>query len=211
MFGCLAAGRLVQTNLQQVDANKYVFVLPDAKSIHHVVVFLTGAQAFQPGLAATVHFGWPGADGVIGWQYLGFLANDKPSAVFKVSAYKAAIALEESTMVDGAIAAHIGIAIETVATVQRAAELAAAANAQSLIKRSAAQDADGPAAAAAAAAIARDPSAMVRRIVDHFYNYIVSYLRGPESEALARLVQAWYQSIETRIRTDPDFWKRESV
>ena len=58
MFGCIVAGRLVQTNMQQVDASKYLFELTDPSSINHLVVFLTGLQAFPPGYAATVHFLW---------------------------------------------------------------------------------------------------------------------------------------------------------
>ncbi|KAI9338973.1 hypothetical protein DFJ73DRAFT_847324 [Zopfochytrium polystomum] len=85
MFGCIVAGRLVQTNLQQVDATKYVFELPDARSINHIVVFMTGVQPFPDGYAATVHFLWPNANAPPTWQLLGLISNDKPSAVFKLN------------------------------------------------------------------------------------------------------------------------------
>ena len=57
----------VQTNLQQVDVNKYVFELTDAQAINHIVVFLLGTIPFQPGFGATVHLLWPNKE----WQFLG--------------------------------------------------------------------------------------------------------------------------------------------
>ncbi|KAF9093011.1 hypothetical protein BGX29_010139 [Mortierella sp. GBA35] len=80
MFGCIVAGRLVQTNLQQVDVNKFTFQLDDAESINHIVVFLLGNLPFQPGSAATVHLLWPNKT----WQLLGMLSNEKPSAIFRL-------------------------------------------------------------------------------------------------------------------------------
>ncbi|KAF0438086.1 DUF775-domain-containing protein [Gigaspora margarita] len=82
MFGCIVAGRLIQTNLQQVDVNKYVFEIPDAGTVNHIVVFLLGTTPFEPGYAATVHFWWPG--GEHGWKLLGMLSNEKPSAIFRL-------------------------------------------------------------------------------------------------------------------------------
>ncbi|CAG8446361.1 3356_t:CDS:2 [Ambispora leptoticha] len=84
MFGCIIAGRLIQTNLQQVEVNKFVFELTDAATINHIVVFLLGTIAFEPGYAATVHFLWPGPDGASTWKLLGMLSNEKPSAIFRL-------------------------------------------------------------------------------------------------------------------------------
>ncbi|CAG8619612.1 1851_t:CDS:2, partial [Acaulospora colombiana] len=72
----------IQTNLQQVDVNKYIFEIPDAATINHIVVLLLGTIPFEPGFAATVHFLWPG--GEQGWKLLGMLSNDKPSAIFRL-------------------------------------------------------------------------------------------------------------------------------
>jgi Protein of unknown function (DUF775) len=85
MFGCCVAGRLLQTNLQQIDETKAAFELPAAETINHVCVFLLGTgeqpsflcvvHQYQPevqvpfpnGYGATVHFFWPGK----GFQLLG--------------------------------------------------------------------------------------------------------------------------------------------
>lgn len=50
MFGCCVAGRLLQTNLQQVDETHAIFELPAAELINHICVFLlgTGNSIFAP-------------------------------------------------------------------------------------------------------------------------------------------------------------------
>ncbi|KAJ2756611.1 hypothetical protein GGI19_000701 [Coemansia pectinata] len=111
MFGCIVAGRLVQTNLQQVDVNKYVFELPDAHNINHIVVFLLGTVPFEPGYAATVHLLWPNKS----WQMLGALSNDKPSAIFRL---KATITPEEAASMPG-VNAELGISIEPIQAVEQ--------------------------------------------------------------------------------------------
>jgi len=58
MFGCIVAGRLVQTNLQQVAENKYLFALADPFHIKHLCVFLLGTVPLPPGthnLQVSVH------------------------------------------------------------------------------------------------------------------------------------------------------------
>lgn len=50
MFGCLVAGRLVQTAAQQVAEDKFVFDLPDYENINHVVVFMLGTIPFPEGM-----------------------------------------------------------------------------------------------------------------------------------------------------------------
>ena len=45
MFGCCVTGRLLQTNLQQIDDTHAAFELPAAGSINHICVFLLGTGA----------------------------------------------------------------------------------------------------------------------------------------------------------------------
>lgn len=42
MFGCCVAGRLLQTDLQQVDETHALFEIPAAEKVNHVCVFLLG-------------------------------------------------------------------------------------------------------------------------------------------------------------------------
>jgi hypothetical protein len=51
MFGCCVAGRLLQTNLQQVDETHALFELPAASTINHVCVFLLGTSEFNLSIA----------------------------------------------------------------------------------------------------------------------------------------------------------------
>ncbi len=55
MFGCLVAGRPLQTNLQQIDETHAIFELPAAGSINHVCVFLLGTGARQVLIARCAH------------------------------------------------------------------------------------------------------------------------------------------------------------
>lgn len=70
MFSCIVAGRLPLPPPQQIDETHAVFILENAEQINHVVVFMTGEQAFPPGFGATVHLQWPG-EGAPQWQLLG--------------------------------------------------------------------------------------------------------------------------------------------
>ncbi|XP_043105684.1 protein Hikeshi isoform X2 [Puntigrus tetrazona] len=89
MFGCLVAGRLVQTDAQQVASDKFVFTLPEYEKVNHVVVFMLGTVPFPVGMGGAVYFSFP--DPAVGpvWQLLGFITNEKPSAIFRISGLKA--------------------------------------------------------------------------------------------------------------------------
>ncbi|KAI8913396.1 C11orf73, partial [Gorgonomyces haynaldii] len=117
MFGCIVAGRLIQTNLQQVGDGKYVFELPDAYTINHLVVFLLGTP-FPAGYAATVHFLWPGQTV---WSFLGMLSNDKPSAIFKLGGLKELKSSDMLTEDEIPKTAQLGISIEPIDQVMQQA------------------------------------------------------------------------------------------
>ncbi|WWC60059.1 uncharacterized protein I303_102622 [Kwoniella dejecticola CBS 10117] len=80
MFGAIVAGRLVQTNLQQIDETHFVFPLEQPYEINHLTVFLLGTIPFPEGYGASVHFAWPGAE----YIPLGVLTNNKPSSIYRL-------------------------------------------------------------------------------------------------------------------------------
>ncbi|RSH94275.1 hypothetical protein EHS25_004078 [Saitozyma podzolica] len=80
MFGAIVAGRLVQTNLQQIDETHFVFPLEQPYEINHLTVFLLGTIPFPEGYGASVHFAWPGKD----YIPLGVLTNSKPSSIYRL-------------------------------------------------------------------------------------------------------------------------------
>ncbi|KAI1297289.1 Protein OPI10 -like protein [Halotydeus destructor] len=88
MFGVVVSGRLPQVDFENVDQNKFLITIPEAGSINHVVVFMTGSAAFPPGMGASVYFSWPDPNMPPSWQYLGILSNDKPSAIYKITKLK---------------------------------------------------------------------------------------------------------------------------
>lgn len=82
MFACLVAGELVQTECIQVSETQFAFSIEKATStIRNLAVFMTGSEPFPEGLGALVHFAWPPYEN---WQVLGYLSNEKPSAIFAV-------------------------------------------------------------------------------------------------------------------------------
>ncbi|KAI9017385.1 hypothetical protein BC832DRAFT_22303 [Gaertneriomyces semiglobifer] len=215
MFGCIVAGRLVQTNLQQVDMTKYVFELEQPAEINHIVVFMTGAQPFPPGLAATVHFLWPSLSRSPQWQFLGMISNEKPSAIFKLGGKKVTSAfaagnedaMQEETLISPGVAAmapaQLGISIEPVQVVQAQVEVARQAKAQqpantgALVKNI-------------------DPSAVIAKLLEHFYNHCASFaghipLGGSALFGLdwnttyipLKALQDWYHSMQRKLKTDP--------
>jgi len=85
LFGVIVAGRAVQTNFIQAGENEFVVELPNSESINHIVVFLTGIQLFPDNVGGSVYIQWPNDRGEANWHYLGFIANNKPSAIFKIA------------------------------------------------------------------------------------------------------------------------------
>jgi hypothetical protein len=59
--------------------------IPNAETVNHIVVFLTGIQLFPEQYGGSVYMRWPGEQDEVSWHYLGFIMNAKPSAIFKIS------------------------------------------------------------------------------------------------------------------------------
>ncbi|EPS93222.1 hypothetical protein FOMPIDRAFT_1170730 [Fomitopsis schrenkii] len=186
MFGCCIAGRLLQTNLQQVDDTHAVFELPNAETINHICVFLLGTVPFPDGYGATVHFHWPGK----GFQLLGMLSNDKPSAIFRLrGTFSAQTSRPALFNPDAAPAAEttaiLGIAIEPLPTID--AELASL-----------------PSAVARPNTALPDATLLAERIVKHLFNYISGFMGGgpvtPDSVVPMAMIAKWYEIFISKVR-----------
>ena len=68
----------------KVSPTNCIAEIPDADSVNHVVIFLTGAIPFPDGMGGAVYFSWPQptGNGQV-WQLLGTISNTKPSAIFR--------------------------------------------------------------------------------------------------------------------------------
>ncbi|KAJ2850349.1 hypothetical protein IWW36_001966 [Coemansia brasiliensis] len=193
MFGCIVAGRLVQTNLQQVDVNKYVFELPEAQSINHIVVFLLGTVPFEPGYAATVHLLWPNKD----WQMLGVLSNDKPSAIFRL---KSTAGSEYASMTG--ISAELGISIEPIQSIEQQMQQ----NQGALVPAAASQS--GPVSLQTAKQFAE-------RTLQNLYDYATSFATKPDASMgmlgsgasvqvlPVKVFEDWYGMFLRKLQRDP--------
>ncbi|KAL3900067.1 MAG: hypothetical protein SGCHY_001595 [Lobulomycetales sp.] len=107
MFGCIVAGRPVQTNMIQVDQSHYVFSLADAQNINHITVFLS--QPFPPGYGATIHYNIPPSSA---FTVLGVLTNDKPSGVFKLRGFLSSSSRDDMVDDSSDVSIQLGISIE---------------------------------------------------------------------------------------------------
>ncbi|KAI9257278.1 hypothetical protein BDA99DRAFT_515990 [Phascolomyces articulosus] len=204
MFGCIVAGRLVQTNLQQVDVNKYVFELSDAQAINHIVVFLLGTVPFQQGYGATVHLLWPNKE----WQFLGVLLNEKPSAIFRLRQTNN----NNSNNMQGSVPATLGISIEPLEIVQQQMESAGATSMM---------DTTG---ADAAMAVIKPPTnlnqagQLASKILDNLYNYVNSFVQQDlplnaiplstltdQGYLPVKAFQTWYENLSRKLSNDPNY------
>ncbi|KAF8839700.1 DUF775-domain-containing protein [Paxillus ammoniavirescens] len=202
MFGCCVAGRLLQTNLQQVDDTHALFEIPAAEKVNHVCVFLLGTVAFPEGYGATVHFFWPGK----GSQVLGMLSNEKPSAIFRLrtafSASNPASGMSTpsaftsaASATTGEVTAILGFAVEPLEVV--AAQIAAlptAAINTALASNPMSVTPSKPA----------DPSALAEKIAKHLFNYVSGFVSsggfGPGSMVPMSVIARWYDSFVSKLR-----------
>jgi len=202
MFGCVVAGRLLQTNLQQVDEAHALFELPNASAINHVCVFLLGTVPFPEGYGATVHFHWPGK----GFQLLGMLSNEKPSAIFRLrgtftpgaDAGPIAFVGGINQTVGGDVTAILGIAIEPLS--QISSTLPDPGNTHG-------------GGAVAVATRTTDPGYLAERVVKHLFNFVSSYVgTGTVDENTLVPMSAiirWYEGFRTKLKNmGPGFLDR---
>ncbi|XP_033639898.1 protein Hikeshi-like [Asterias rubens] len=90
--------RYVQTDMQQIDDTHVLFNIFNAATINHIVVFLTGTEAFPEGMGGAIYFSWPSPEGEMVRMFLGFITNEKPSAIFKVVGLKKGSSTNNSFM-----------------------------------------------------------------------------------------------------------------
>ncbi|KAF8153044.1 hypothetical protein B0H34DRAFT_662393 [Crassisporium funariophilum] len=200
MFGCCVAGRLLQTNLQQVDETHAYFELPNASTINHVCVFLLGTVPFPDGYGAAVHFFWPGK----GFQLLGMLSNEKPSTIFRlrgtftpstigsVTAQNTFSSFSSTQNTYQDVTAILGLSIEPLPEI--ATQMSSLASSSALVK--------------AGADLTRDPTLLAERIVKHLLNYISGFTGGgggggmmsPDVVIPMSVIAKWYESFLSKVR-----------
>eukprot|EP00039_Didymoeca_costata_P005132 m.78759 g.78759 ORF g.78759 m.78759 type:complete len:194 (-) comp12688_c0_seq1:1656-2237(-) len=193
MFGIIVAGRAVDTACIQTAPDKFTFNIPDVHNVKHITVFMTGASLFPAEAGASIYFGWPGAE--VSWQLLGFLTNEKPSAIFKISGTKPVVtdANPFHGVAGMADIGQIGISIEPKTDLMQ----------------------QTPVAAAAAPTVS-DFAVFSEKMLESFFNFASSF-SSPREQALRQsdqnwipigTLQRWRENFHRKLAADPLFWKK---
>lgn len=197
MFACLVAGRLVQTNVQQVDPTHFVCEIANPESVNHVVIFMTGTSPFPEGTGGAVHFGFASPTGVE-WHFIGFLSNDKPSAIFKISGLKQNSSPGGPSFM-GAMnpvagnSSQIGISVEPLDQIMQ----------QTPVSQAQASQVD-------------NVTQYTTKLLESFYNYASSFAVNQSqmtpqpnvSFIPSTVLDQWYQNFCRKLQQDPVFWKK---
>lgn len=201
MFAILVSGRLVQTNYELVSENRFLFTIPEADTINHVAVFMTGTTPFPEGMGGMVYFNWPEPDSPSNWKLLGVMANEKPSSIFKISNFKTS----ENNLVNGCTSvalynpfgqqpvshnAQIGISIEPLEIVNQHVATKSNESLSNFVL-------------------------FCQKMVTNFVNFTSSFsvtqsnmLPNPnETYVPISSVQNWYQNFERKLALNPNFWQ----
>ncbi|XP_011501346.1 PREDICTED: protein OPI10 homolog [Ceratosolen solmsi marchali] len=195
MIGIIVSGRLVQTDFQQIEENQFLITVPDADNINHVVVFLTGTVPFIDGMGGAVYFSWPDSNAPPNWQFLGYISNNKPSAIFKISNLKRNHEFENSNLEIFGIGkishvAQVGISVEPLSILEQQAAVTTANATNSFIE-------------------------FAQKMITSFLNYVSSFsvtqaqMTANPTENFVPLstIQGWYETFERRLQQNPNFWK----
>ncbi|XP_068082442.1 protein OPI10 homolog isoform X2 [Anabrus simplex] len=179
----------VQTDFVLTTPTQFVKTIPDADSISHIVVFLTGVQPFPDGMAGLVYFCCP--DGNV--KLLGHLSNEKPSVVFKVSNFKRHEQMSnEFTFGQQQVpnVAQIGISMEPILNVQQQSALVVNETVESM-------------------------NLFGQKMLENFLNFISSYTvtqaqmtpNATETYVPLSTLQTWYTNFQRRLQQNPYFWR----
>ncbi|KAL1652159.1 hypothetical protein SLS58_000284 [Diplodia intermedia] len=213
MFGVIISGRPVLTEPQAISPTQFAFNLPAAPAFNHIVVFLLPGTQLPPDTAASVYVQIPPAPD---FRFLGAVANEKQSAIFKVDGLEqvaqAAAAQGGAAQVP---AVTLGVSIEPLA------QVGAAMQAKQAEKEAATFQNRGNGGmelvkAGAAATAATNPEAvklLAQRIIGNAFNFLASFSgnAGPGGVEVVPLkaFQDWWQKFGKKIEMDPSFLVRE--
>jgi len=199
-FGLIVSGRLVTTDFQPVDTNKFLTTIPNADSINHIVVFLTGTSPLRSDLGASVYFSWPDPSNPPVWQYLGFISNDKPSTIFRVTKLRSAnnnidtfASSYNGFSFNQPLVPHhaqIGISIEPLSQIQQMIPDLGVnpLNTESIQK-------------------------LASNTAQNLLNYAASFAQTLTSSSNDQYVSLsviyqWYQNFTRKLEQNPNFWKQ---
>ncbi|EJW75366.1 hypothetical protein WUBG_13726 [Wuchereria bancrofti] len=200
VFGVIVAGRPIQTDFVQVSRTEFVIDVADSGSVNHIVVFLTGVAPFPADTGGTVYIRWPKIGTETNWHYLGYIANDKPSAIFRVAQFHKMDAVHGGLFIsnlpkngNAAGNAQIGISVESLAVIASKLPTEGATSSQQ-------------------SSFMEFAEKMLQNFVNHLQSFAVRLPRpanpGESTDFIpASAVQSWYTNFLRRLQQNPEFWK----
>jgi len=186
-----------------------VFILPEPSKINHLVIFTTGIpwssvysssrltiEPFQEKYGASIYYNTAKQQAVgAAWQFLGILANEKPSAIFRVQQPNCIDQdMENDTVASGEDYGEIGISIEPMPVLETLMSEKAMAVVPASSQPSASNDTRG----------------FLQKIAENAYNYLSSFSKpasefGQEQVVPIRALQDWFNTAMRKIASDPQF------
>ncbi|OCT45069.1 DUF775 domain protein [Cladophialophora carrionii] len=210
MFGVFIPTRPVIPEMATVGPNQFAVSFPATPPFHNVGVFLHPNSPLPPDTAAGVYMQLPGA---AGFRFLGALANEKPSALFRVN-------LPTSTTTAAAAAAavgdvNLGVSVEPVQNIQ--AQMAQLQQQQQQQQQQPQPMSPmSPTSNNNDAALPKRPPpdtrVLAQRIIKNAFNFLASFAgntaNGIEVVPL-KSFQDWWAKFERKVQNDPAFLERD--
>jgi hypothetical protein len=212
--GVIISGRPIVTEPSSLlSPTQFAFQIPSQPTFSHIVVFLLPGVTLPDGTAVAVYAQLPGT---IDFKLLGAIANEKPSAIFKINTKAGGpagggLGNDEDAMVDEGVSmggsdstAPLALGI----SVEPAQQVAAA------LEQKKAQDA----AASARPNIGPgnelvlhgqrsvETKVLAQRIIKNCYDFLTSW--GSGDTVPLKAFQAWWTKFEGKIERDPGFLER---
>lgn len=231
MFSVVIPGRPCLTDIVAVDsqpngqATKFAFTIPLSPSFTEIVVFLLPGTVLPPNTGAAIYIQLPDPNtgNPTDFRFIGALANEKPSGIFKVQAPSQSNnglgrseAEQEDEMLDEGSAgsangiATLGISIEPV---QNIAPQLSALEAESAYTEP----------STSTALVQQNPEQrqqkqittkmLAQRIIGSAFNFLASFAESDPSNKGHEVVplksfRDWWTKFERRIDMDPSFLER---
>ncbi|KAK5049053.1 hypothetical protein LTR84_005475 [Exophiala bonariae] len=187
MFGVFIPSRPIIPELNTISAHQFAITIPTAPTFHNIGVFLHPNQLLPADMAAGVYMQLPGE---AGFKFLGAIANEKPSALFKVNL--PANTNGAGTPNNGEI--NLGISVEPLQSIQ-------VQMAQLQQQQQQAEKPRGP-----------DTRLLAQRIIKNAFNFLAGFAgntaNGVEVVPL-KSFQDWWGKFERRVQNDPGFLERD--
>jgi hypothetical protein len=189
MFGVFIPSRPVIPEMSTVSPNQFAISIPTAPQFHNIGVFLHPNQFLPADMAAGVYMQLPGEQG---FKFLGAIANEKPSALFKVN-------LPGNLLQTGGQEISLGISVEPVQNIQvQLAQLQ--------------QQSSNSGGIGAKTGPAPNTRLLAQRIIKNAFNFLAGFAgntaNGVEVVPL-KSFQDWWTKFERRVQNDPGFLERD--